>query len=310
MTVEKDNEQKLVFSGATLDEALRNARDKLGVEPFTELTYKIIEDSSKKKFKLFGHSKREVRVEISFGSPNSAQRNESGDESHDVKKMVADIWKDPVQHPPRMPKRSPSNQGGARKGFRPEFVERQRFTDRYPKPTHDGKDIRDTQVAIPDDVVQKIQGDVNSLFQKMGFGWDVSIEKSIKNPSTLRINSSEEGKKWLFLRDENLRSVEEILIKLIKTKYSEEYKPRIFFVGGRIQRQRRVSGARETNDMLREEVERAIKTVRESGKEIEFGPLNAFERRLVHKRVAEESDLESRSSGEGHLKKITIYKNS
>lgn len=59
------------------------------------------------------------------------------------------------------------------------------------------------------------------------------------------------------------------------------------------------------NDRLAEKVEEWIGQVRSSGKQLELVPMNASDRRIVHK-VASEHELETESVGEGRDRRVII----
>ena len=95
--VEIENEQKLIFSGRSVEEALQNAKDKLGMDSYAELSYKVVEGDSKKRFGLFGGKKKEVRIQILFNKKDASDEDEVDDRDfnneiqHDVKQLVADV---------------------------------------------------------------------------------------------------------------------------------------------------------------------------------------------------------------------------
>ncbi|MCK6526652.1 KH domain-containing protein [Myxococcota bacterium] len=64
-------------------------------------------------------------------------------------------------------------------------------------------------------------------------------------------------------------------------------------------------GRRE--EALRERAQDAIDEARRFRKTVTLGPLNSYERRIVHLEVTRASGVESRSVGEGQLKRLQIY---
>lgn len=58
-------------------------------------------------------------------------------------------------------------------------------------------------------------------------------------------------------------------------------------------------------DQLREQADQAIERVRETGESYSFKPMNSFERKIIHDRVAK-SGLVSDSSGEGDARHVVV----
>ncbi len=63
---------------------------------------------------------------------------------------------------------------------------------------------------------------------------------------------------------------------------------------------------RNRADRLAQDAEEWIKKVRSTGKDMELKPMNAVDRRTIHKVVAEYSGVESESSGEGRDRRVVL----
>ena len=70
-----------------------------------------------------------------------------------------------------------------------------------------------------------------------------------------------------------------------------------------------VEGAREGRDAeFVERIRGVAAQVARTGTPYRLPPMNAYERRIVHLTVREFTDLGSRSDGNGHLKRVSIFK--
>lgn len=276
--METDNEQKLIFSGKTVEEALQNARDKLGLDSFTTLSYQVIEDPPKKKFLLFGGGKQEVRIEILFNRDDPDV--EDNDSKKDVKQMVADVW---------------ANTGPSAMAKEQRKTSR-RNVDKQAKPA--------VKSMIPVEVVEGVQSELNGLFQKMGLALSVNIQRSDTNPKGMRIVPTGKDLPWLHQRrEESVRNLEELVLKMIKAKFDEDMKYQVYFSGGRPRRRNKRS-----EESIKKLVSESVQKAKASGQSVTLGPYNAYERRLVHRQVALEGGATSQSVGEGPSKRVTISK--
>ncbi len=322
--MEAENEQKLIFSGRNVEEALQNARDKLGLDPFTQLSYKVIEESAKKKFLLFGAQKREVRIEIHFSKsePSDEEEDDAQIVAHqDVKQMVADVWNTTApsptltnstqqkQHPNRRPppqRNKPEVRTNKRRKPRNDRNQDQQRPQRNVKaPSQAPK--KPAGPPISDEALTVLGNNVKSLFEKMGLDLTLTLERSIKNPGIVRVQPEGKDCAWLYSQKSAfIQSLEELTLKMLRTRYDEEQRCQLYFVGLRSFRRSHTNPVDDKK--LVGEVEKHIAKIIETGEPVVIGPYNAFERRLIHRRVSEADGLTTESQGDGSSKMVTIQK--
>lgn len=63
---------------------------------------------------------------------------------------------------------------------------------------------------------------------------------------------------------------------------------------------------RRRDERLRQEAKRAVAKVRRSQLAVEFGPMSAAERRVIHMAVAEDPEVTSESTGEGKSRRVVV----
>jgi predicted RNA-binding protein Jag len=310
--VEADNDQKLIFSGATVEEALKNAKEKLGLDPYTDISYKVIEESQKRLFKIFGNVKKEVRIEISFHARKDEDMDDSQPESmDDVKRMVADVWNraEPNGQRRRRPQpHRPEKPEGGRRSFESHGPSGKSSRRREAIASKPQVEAPVNLPPVPEEILNLIQSQANELFKKMGMDISIDVERSNKNPSIVRITPKGEDKPWLYSRKaDHLRHVEELILKMVKVKSGEDQKFRLYFVGLMSPRRRRVGSRSDFNEpAFTETVRNSIDQVKKTGTPVTLGPFNSYERRLIHKLVSGEQGLSSTSVGEGALKQVKI----
>jgi predicted RNA-binding protein Jag len=320
--MEDNDQQQLIFSGRTVEEALKNARAKLALDPFATLDYEVINEGKKKKFLFFGGSRttQEVRVLIKFGQPQP--KPEADLQGNTIKQMVEDVWND--QQPnqktgsrqrtdrrdfnakPNNNRRGPSNSRRPQNNNR----DRDRYGDRdnRRRPVS-ANENRTPAPAVEPEVMTCVGEALNLLFKKMGMNITATVESSVKNPSIIRVNSEGEDQGWLVgQQDLNSVSIEELITKMVKTKFGEGKSCRLYFVGKKSSGGRRSYGQNRRTDegALKETVLACLEKIQKTGESQTIGPMNAYERRLVHTLVADEGKYKTESVGDGPRKKVKI----
>lgn len=312
--MENENEQQLIFSGRSVEEALKVAREKLDLDPYVDLDYEVLEEGKKRKFLFFGGTKEttEVRILIKFGGKKATKEN-FDDRGNTIKQMVEDVWQEQ-----RQPRRATSVEHG-----RSKMATGRNFSDLPRRPRAFRSDIQNEQrlqrenrapspkppmnPVLPE-VMEKVGVELNALFQKMGFDIKASVELSIKNGGIIRVNSQGQDSEWLLSQsDEGLRSIEELMSKMVKARFGEDKACRLYFVG------RQHAGEYShhkpsTVDQasLKEQVLACLDKIKQTGQSEFLGPMNSYERRLVHTLVAEAGNYVTESVGDGHRKKVKI----
>ena len=152
------------------------------------------------------------------------------------------------------------------------------------------RDIKGTE-----DHVDTLKVILAKLLGLMGVDYDVTIETL---PDTTFINVNSSGLDGLLIgrRGETLASLQHVVNRVFTSRTGQHSKITID-VGGYIKRKHRLL------------VERSRKTadrVRETGKDFDFEPLKAADRRIIHLAVSELSDVTTYTIGDGLLRKVVI----
>jgi spoIIIJ-associated protein len=118
-----------------------------------------------------------------------------------------------------------------------------------------------------------------------------------ETPELLRVNLSGEGAEWLVRRrGETLNALQHIVATVFRDSVPEEQRIAVDCLGFRQDKDA------ELRNMALFMAGKAIDT----GVAQEMGPLNPYERRLVHMAVAERGDATSESIGDAFMKTVII----
>jgi spoIIIJ-associated protein len=136
---------------------------------------------------------------------------------------------------------------------------------------------------------------VNGFLERFGVeGAQISVEEA-DGKSILSLSVGEAGNILIGRDGKNLAALQHILTKaLIHNEHDQKV-----MLDVEDYRARR-------DDMLREQAQSAIQAVRRDREIVELGPMNSYERRLIHIEVRTHDDVKSRSVGEGSLKTVEI----
>ena len=148
-------------------------------------------------------------------------------------------------------------------------------------------------------VDQQVADFVSQVVKQMGLGLQARVET---NADGTRIDLEGEGAETLLARrGEGLQALQHIVAK---------GKPAAGKVGGKLGDKRLLidcMGFRRGKDNeLKQMAKFLAEKAKSSGVEQSIGPLNAYERRLVHLAVAEIPDVSSESIGDAAVKTVTI----
>ncbi len=133
------------------------------------------------------------------------------------------------------------------------------------------------------------------LLGLMGVDYDVTIETL---PDTTFINVNSSGLDGLLIgrRGETLASLQHVVNRVFTSRTGQHSKITID-VGGYIKRKHR---------LLVERSRKIADRVRETGKDFDFEPLKAADRRIIHLAVSELNDVTTYTIGDGLLRKVVI----
>lgn len=129
----------------------------------------------------------------------------------------------------------------------------------------------------------------------MGIEYSCSVEEM---PDTTFININSNGLDGLLIgrRGETLASIQHVVNRIFTSRTGRHSKITVD-VGGYIKRKHR---------LLIEKAQKVADKVRRSGKEFDFEPLKAAERRIIHLAIADYDDVTTYTIGDGLLRKVVI----
>ena len=138
---------------------------------------------------------------------------------------------------------------------------------------------------------------VTRVVKQMGLGLDARVETT---EDGTRINLEGEGAETLLARKgEGLQALQHIVDSAFRRQLGEQKRLLIDCMGFR----------RDKDNELKTMAKFLAEKVKNSGLEQSIGPLNAYERRLVHLAVADVPGVTSESIGDAAVKTVTISAN-
>ena len=141
---------------------------------------------------------------------------------------------------------------------------------------------------------EKISEFVQNVVNAMGLGLTVSIEETAE---ATRINlDGEDGGVLIRRGGEGLQALQHIVATAFRKQLGEDNRIVIDCMGFR----------RDKDAELRQMAKFMADKARTSGAAQEMGPLNPYERRIVHMAIAEAGDVTSESIGDAHMKTVII----
>ena len=141
---------------------------------------------------------------------------------------------------------------------------------------------------------ERISEFVQSVVAAMGLGLTVSIEETAE---ATRINlDGEDGGVLIRRGGEGLQALQHIVATAFRKQLGEDNRIVIDCMGFR----------RDKDAELRQMAKFMADKARSSGAAQEMGPLNPYERRIVHMAIAEAGDVTSESIGDAHMKTVII----
>jgi spoIIIJ-associated protein len=136
---------------------------------------------------------------------------------------------------------------------------------------------------------------ISNLLSRMGVEYKLSMEEM---PDTTFININSSGLDGLLIgrRGETLSSLQHVVNRIF-TGHTGQHSKITIDVGGYVKRKHR---------LLIERARKSADRVRKTGKDVDFEPLKASDRRIIHLAVSEISDLTTYTIGDGLLRKVVI----
>ena len=143
--------------------------------------------------------------------------------------------------------------------------------------------------------IEILEDILGNLLSRMGVDYTLTTEET---PDTTFININSSGVDGLLIgrRGETLNSLQHVVNRIFTSKTGQHSKITID-VGGYIKRKHR---------LLIERARKVAERVRKTGKEFDFEPLKAPDRRIIHLAVAEMGDVTTYTIGDGLLRKVVI----
>jgi spoIIIJ-associated protein len=146
----------------------------------------------------------------------------------------------------------------------------------------------DNHIEVLKDIIAKV-------LAYMGIDYEVTVEDM---PDTTFINVNSSGLDGLLIgrRGETLSSLQHVVNRIFTSRTGQHSKITID-VGGYVRRQHR---------LLIERTRKVADRVRKSGKEFDFEPLKASDRRVIHLAASDFADVTTYTIGDGLLRKVVI----
>jgi spoIIIJ-associated protein len=129
----------------------------------------------------------------------------------------------------------------------------------------------------------------------MGVDYELTIEDM---PDTTFINVNSSGVDGLLIgrRGETLSSLQHVVNRVFTNRTGQHSKITID-VGGYVKRKHR---------LLVDRARKSAERVRKTGRDFDFEPLKASDRRIIHLAVSELNDMTTYTIGDGLLRKVVI----
>ncbi len=260
---------KEIFTAKTIEEAKQMASAKFGVS-VDYIVFRILEEPKKS---LFGKVKREAQVEASY---------------------------EPVEEvapaPAAVPEETPAAPAPAKAETAPAAA----------KPAETEKHV--STRGIESEAVEKILTDadmsenlrhakayVQNIYREMGIETEITVMQTA-NGVRMEISSQNKSGTIIGRRGETLDSIQ-YLASILVNKDSETYCRLLLDSNG--YREKR----RKTLEQLAEKIARSVLR---TGRSTTLEPMNPYERRIIHSRVAEIDGVTSRSVGEDPYRKVVV----
>lgn len=134
------------------------------------------------------------------------------------------------------------------------------------------------------------------LFNRMELDVDIEVDNDKQSKVFIDL-ASDNSALIIGKRGKTLEAVQMLANIVAGKKHGKAYKSVINIEQYREKRQK----------VLTELAHKVANDVRKSGKARSLEPMNPFERRLIHLAIQDENDVETRSEGEGVMRKVTVF---
>jgi spoIIIJ-associated protein len=266
--------QRREFEGKDLDEALHAAAAALGIDE-PDLDYEIVEAGRRG---LFGVGAKSVRIRVKpplEEAPQPVAANEL-------------LLQEEAEKPADKPRRRRRDGRGRRRS--------RSATAAAPQPPPSDTPPSPATELEPPPGADQVVGTLERMFDLMGM--EVTAQ-AVGSDNGLALMLEGPDRKLLTQKDGELLGAMQFLLNRMARRAWPD--------AGRIQLS--CNGQRRNRDedlvaMTREVAQQVSST----GQTKRLQPMNAYERRLVHLTVREFEELGSRSEGNGHLKRVQIYR--
>ena len=258
---------KMEYKGTDVEEAIGNACAALNVAR-EELDIRIISTGSTGIFGL-GRKKAAVQVSLKKEGDHEEKQPASGKKASTPRVRPDRPASDKK---PRAPKARPEQSADS--------------------------DEPDEVVGDPvtPEEMEAIRADVAKILELMGCPSEISIEQDQNNKVHAKI-SGEFAETLVGPEGQTLDGLQYVMRKIITRKFSQKV---LFSLDA--------GGFRENRmGELQERALRLAKEVKETGKTRTIPAINPAERRMVHMALQDDTEIRSRSVGEGLFKKVLIY---
>jgi len=260
---------KMEYKGTDVEEAIGNACAALNV-PREELDIRIISTGSTG---IFGLGRKKAAVQVTL-------KKEGGHEQ-----------RRPAQEKKASPPRARSERPAS---------ERKPSAPRAPRVERPVDSDEPAEEVVGDPVtpeeMEAIRADIAKILELMGCPSEISMEQDQNNKVHAKI-TGEFVEILVGPEGQTLDGLQYVLRKIITRKFPQKV---LFSLDA--------AGFRENRmGELQERAVRLAQEVKETGKTRTIPAINPAERRMVHMALQDDTDIRSRSVGEGLFKKVLIY---
>jgi spoIIIJ-associated protein len=285
---------KMEYKGTDVEEAIGNACAALNV-PREDLDIRIISTGSTG---IFGLGRKKAAVQVSLKKEGTQQQPAVLD-----KKASAPRGRNERADSGRKssaPKARAEHSGESEEKVRPE----RSASDRKPRapkvrPERSGENEEPEEVMgdpVTPEEMEVIRADIAKILELMGCSSEISMEQDQNNKVHAKI-TGEFVDVLVGPEGQTLDGLQYVMRKIITRKFSQKV---LFSLDAAGFRENRMAE-------LQQRALRLAQEVKETGKTRTIPAINPAERRMVHMALQDDTEIRSRSVGEGLFKKVLIY---
>lgn len=146
-----------------------------------------------------------------------------------------------------------------------------------------------------DNHMELLKDIIHEVLNRMGVDYNLDVEAGA-DTTFMNITSSNLDGLLIGRRGETLSSLQHVVNRIFTSRTGEHSKVTVD-VGGYVKRKHR---------LLVERSRKVADRVRKTGKEFDFEPLKASDRRIIHLAVSEHADVTTYTIGDGLLRKVVV----